>query len=76
MTRRRDPIAEARRLRAVADDLGQRYRSLDQRRIDSLEMCAPAPRPDDIEAARRLWLEAEALADEAARRIAGLAVTP
>jgi hypothetical protein len=68
VTRRRsDPVAEARRLRAVADEAKARLDHLEGQRIAALDACAPGPGPREIDNARRYLTACEAAADAAAR---------
>jgi hypothetical protein len=70
---RRDPMAEARRLRAVADEAKARLDHLEGQRVAAQDACYPGPHPKDIDQARRFLEAAEAQADAAAR-MAGRAV--
>lgn len=60
-------IAEARRLRSIADDRRERYDSLQARHEASLDACFPGPSPAVLGAALNEWFAAEAAAETAAK---------
>lgn len=60
-------LAEARRLRAVADEARARYDALNERREAALEDCRPGPSPELLASALNTWFAAEAAAETAAK---------